>query len=97
MVTGEAGRMFLVAHIPVEEVRNIESECVTAPVRALVVNGVLETQQNLTNVTQIHVQVNVKAVVLKHLEDTQNHLHNCAYLFHNDIVYGCVTVLAPNG
>ena len=97
MVTGVGGRMFLCAHIPVVEVRNIESECVAAPVRALGVNDVLETQKNLTNVTQIHVQVNVKAVVLKHLEDSQKRLHNCAYLFHNDIVYSCVTVLAPNG
>ena len=61
-VTGVAGRMFLDAHIPVAEEQNIESECVIVPARALVVNGVLETQMNFKHVMKIHVQVNVKAV-----------------------------------
>ena len=51
--------MFLDVHIHVVEVQNIVSECVIIPARALVVNGVLETQQNFKNVTKIHAQVHV--------------------------------------
>ena len=57
MVTGVAGLMFLDVLIPVVEVKHIVSGCVTIPVRALEVAGVLETQQNFKAVTQRHVQV----------------------------------------
>ena len=68
-VIGVAGLMCLGVLIRVVEEQNIESECVAVPVRDLVVNGVLETQQNFKAVTKIHVQVNVKVVyIFKHLE-----------------------------